>query len=187
MKLKIFASSLSVAVATMFLVSCGGSDDSLAPETYIVNVVSTPHYYGVESDIVIDATADVQNGHDTVASDIFNFDYKFGTSYQLLVSQFPAAPSGGDGATVILTSLIEVLSAKPDAIGTEYVYNNVALIDSPFITQGAGVYAFYQYPFLCADNVDCDGLVAIADSGGLVNIEFEYTGGDVPITLVQWN
>ncbi|WP_417659467.1 hypothetical protein [Pseudidiomarina sp.] len=176
----------SVLFATIFLASCGGSDEESDPNTYRANVSSTPQYYGVDSTIHIDAFAEVQNGVDTVASDIFNFEYEFGTSYELRVGQFPAAPSG-DGATIILTSLIEVVSATPDAIGTSYRYDNVELRGNPFTEETTGIYGFYQYDFLCADNVDCDALVAIADSGGLVSVEFEYTGGDVPITLVWWN
>jgi hypothetical protein len=186
MKFKIPVNLFSIVVTAMFLASCG-SDDSLEPNTYIASVASMPTYYGVESKIVIDAVADVEDGDDTVASDIFSFNYEFGTSYRLLVDQFPAAASGDDGSTIILTGLIEVISATPDPIGTSYKYDNVELSGNPFTDESAGVYGFYQYEFLCADNVDCDGLVAIADSGGLVNIEFEYTGGDVPITLVWWN
>jgi len=187
MKLKKILNSVLFAVlTTTLLASCGGSDEPSDPNAYRANVSSTPQYYGIDSTIHIDAFAEVQNGVDTVASDIFNFEYEFGTSYELRVGQFPAAASG-DGSTVILTSLIEVVSATPDAIGTSYKYDNVELSGNPFTEESAGVYGFYQYEFLCADNVDCDGLVAIADSGGLVNIEFEYTGGDVPITLVWWN
>lgn len=187
MTLKSTSNVFSALFATIFLASCGDSDDSLEPNTYIANVASAPTYFGVESNIVIDAVADVEDGDDTVASDIFSFNYEFGTSYRLLVDQFPAAASGDDGSTIILTGLIEVISATPDPIGTSYKYDNVELIGNPFTEESAGVYGFYQYEFLCAENVDCDGLVAIADSGGLVNIEFEYTDGDVPITLVWWN
>ncbi|RWU11100.1 hypothetical protein EGC76_06010 [Pseudidiomarina gelatinasegens] len=190
MKLKKSANILSIIFAATFLVSCGSSDDSTEVDglpTYIVNVESTPHYFGVDSDINIDAVAQVQNGTDTVASDIYGFEYEFGTSYELRVWQLEIAAS--DSSSGISTELVEVISATPDAIGTSYVYNEVTLEGNPFTAneQTAGVYAFYQYEFLCAENVDCDGLVAIADSGGLVSVEFEYTGGEVPITLVWWN
>ncbi|OZB03965.1 MAG: hypothetical protein B7X54_08870 [Idiomarina sp. 34-48-12] len=188
MKLKKSANILSIIIAATFLVSCGSSDNSTEVDglpTYIVNIESTPHYFGVDSDINIDAVAQVQNGVNTVASDIYGFEYEFGTSYELRVWQLEVAASGSSSG--ISTELVEVLSATPDALGTSYKYDNVELSGNPFTEESAGVYGFYQYEFLCADNVDCDALVAIADSGGLVNIEFEYTGGDVPITLVWWN
>ncbi|OZB02602.1 MAG: hypothetical protein B7X54_10895 [Idiomarina sp. 34-48-12] len=188
MTLKITINVFSALFATMILASCGGASDSTEVDglpTYIVNIESTPHYFGVDSDINIDAVAQVQNGTDTVASDIYGFEYEFGTSYQLHVWQLEIAAS--DSSSGISTELVEIISATPDALGTSYKYDNVELSGNPFTEESAGVYGFYQYVFLCADNVDCDALVAIADSGGLVNIEFEYTGGDVPITLVWWN
>ncbi|MEX1222428.1 MAG: hypothetical protein WEA82_09995 [Idiomarina sp.] len=189
MKLNMLKSFLLIVTVTISLGGCGGSSDSDELTIYRVSVASKPMYFGVgaASTPVIDGVAVVQGGVDTVASDIFNFDYEFGTSYELRVTQLKAAADGSDGSTQVLTDLVEVSSSEADGIGTEYVYNEVELIENPFSDKEDGVYGFYQYEFLCADSVDCDGLVAIGDSGGLVELIFEYTGGDVPITLVEWN
>ncbi|WP_157960439.1 hypothetical protein [Marinimicrobium alkaliphilum] len=40
-------------------------------------------------------------------------------------------------------------------------------------------------PFGCADTARCDELVAISDSGGMVNVTFEYQGNG-EIALAAW-
>ncbi|WP_164876811.1 DUF4377 domain-containing protein [Pseudidiomarina gelatinasegens] len=191
MKLKISTNLLSVVVATVFLVSCGGSSDSDEGTEFNVSVESTPAYYGLGIQFTppLAATATSDSGREMFTDSIIGFEHEFGTSYELRVVEKDVDTNNVADGSATSIELVEVISSQPDAIGTSYVYNEVTLEGNPFTAneQTAGVYAFYQYEFLCAENVDCDGLVAIADSGGLVSVEFEYTGGDVPITLVWWN
>ncbi|MEX1221540.1 MAG: DUF4377 domain-containing protein [Idiomarina sp.] len=186
MELKTLARSLSLALITTYLLGCGSSDDSTE---YTVTVAPQPVYYGLGLQFTppIVGLGTTQEGQTIFAERIIGFDHEFGTSYELRVLEKEVDTEGYADASSVSIELIEIISSQADPVGTNYVYSEVELSGSPFYNKTEGVYGFYQYEFLCADNVDCDGLVDISDSGGLVEIEFEYTGGDVPVTLVRWN
>lgn len=173
--------SLLLALMTLYLSGCNDSTDP--PKEYIMSVPSSPVYYGsgLAFTPVIGVPGQLQNGNTIFVHGIFDFDYKFGTSYELRLVEFDVTSEGAS------LRVAEIISAVSDPIGTRYVYSDVELTRTSFTDESDEVYAFHRYEFLCAEGVDCDSLVAIADSGGLVEVEFEYTGGDVPITLVRWN
>ncbi|RUO59929.1 DUF4377 domain-containing protein [Pseudidiomarina marina] len=176
---------------TATLMGCGGSSDSNEGTEFNVSVESAPVYYGlgIQFTPALAAIATSDSGREMFADSIVGFEHEFGTSYELRVVEKDVDTDNVADSSATSIELVEIISSEPDEIGTSYVYNEVTLEGNPFTAneETAGVYAFYQYEFLCAENVDCDGLVAIADSGGLVSVEFEYTGGEVPITLVWWN
>lgn len=183
-KSKNLVRSLSLAVITTYLLGCGSDDTT----EYIVTVASEPVYYGLGLEFTPElvAIATRQNNQTMFATDIIGFEHEFGTSYELRVLEKKVDTNYADDSPVSRT-LIEVISSQADPIGTSYLYNEVELSGPALSSNNDGVYEFYPYEFLCAEDVDCDALVAIADSGGLVEVEFEYTGGDVPITLVRWD
>lgn len=185
MKLKTLVYVLSLTLVTTLLFGCGSSSDTTE---YTVTVAPKPVYYGLGLEFTPElvALATRQNGDTMFVTDILGFEHEFGTSYELRVLERKVDTNYADDSPVSRT-LIEVINAQTDPIGTSYIYNDVELSGPAFSSKNDGVYEFYPYEFLCAEGVDCDGLVAIADSGGLVEIEFEYTGGDVPITLVRWD
>lgn len=182
MKFKALVRSLSLALPVLFLLGCDSSTETEQPLDYIVSVPSAPVYYGsgVELTPVIGVPAQTQEGQQIFVSKIFDFDYQFGTAYELRLTTFKTS----DGTYL---KLDEVISSESDAIGTSYIYSDVELTRGSFTEKSSGVYGFFGYSFYCSDEVDCASLVAISQSGGLVEVEFEYTGGAVPITLVRWD
>lgn len=183
MRFKALVRSLPLAISALYLLGC--NDSSIEPEQpaqYTVSVPSSPVYYGVDgSHPILGVPAEIDSGRTIFVDDVFDFEYEFGTSYQLQLVTFKTA----DGTTYL--KLVEVISAEPDAIGTSYVYSDVELTRGSFTEKSSGVFGFFGYSFLCEQDLDCASLVAISQSGGLVEVEFEYTGGAVPITLVRWD
>ena len=82
--------------------------------------------------------------------------------------------------------LQQIVSDDEDTIGTNYEYELVELLDSTFTKDLDGKYYFLEQPFTCSTTVDCDTLVNLNNSGGLVNVTFEYSGNG-KIVLTQWN
>jgi len=64
-----------------------------------------------------------------------------------------------------------------------YEYKLIALLEDTF-SKYAGVYYFLYQPFECGTEGDCDDLLALNKSGGLVNLFFEYIG-DGKISLIE--
>jgi len=91
-----------------------------------------------------------------------------------------------DGADVEYR-ILQVLREEQDPVGKTYVYESVELIHDAFVLVRDDVYALPPHEFLCAENVDYDSLVDIANSGGVVSIELTMTGGDIPVTVTDWN
>lgn len=189
MKLNTLARTLLPFCIAASLFGCGSSNDFDEGTEYSVTVASQPVYFGIglEFTPILDGLGETQGGLDIFAGSIVGFDYEFGTSYELRVIQHKVDTDGvADGGSTS-TKLIEVISSEADSVGTKYIYDEVELRGSPFSDEGEGIYTFYQYEFLCSESVDCDSLVAIGDSGGIAQLEFEYTAGLVPITLIRWN
>ena len=81
--------------------------------------------------------------------------------------------------------LVEVISDIEDIAEYSYEYKRVELLNNTF-TKEDDIYYFLGQPFECQVNTDCDGLVNLNNSGGLVNLLFEYLGNG-QIVLVQWS
>lgn len=128
---------------------------------------------------------DSGNGYGIIGA-ITNFEYEFGTQYELLLEVIHLENPPADGYGIEFR-ILEVLREEQDPIGTVYLYEAVPLVDDAFVAIGEGVYALPPYEFLCAENVDCDTLADMASSGGLVSIELTMTGGDIPVTVTNWN
>ncbi|RUO19262.1 hypothetical protein CWE08_09730 [Aliidiomarina iranensis] len=117
---------------------------------------------------------------------LVDFQYEFGTEYELLVEIVELADPPADGFSAEYR-ILEVLQEEQDAIGTVYTYESVTLIHDAFVFVDEGIYALPPHNFLCADDVDCDTLVDMANSGGVVSIELTMTGGEIPVTVTNWN
>ncbi|RUO65101.1 hypothetical protein SAMN06297229_1539 [Pseudidiomarina planktonica] len=184
MRFTTFVRSVLLALSACYLLGCNDSSpEPVQPQEYTISAPSNPVYYGpgVALSPLIGVPAQLDNGQIIFVDDVFDFEYQFGTSYELRLVTFQTS----DGTTYF--KLVEVISAEPDAIGTSYIYSDVELTRGSFTEKSSGVFGFFGYSFLCAQNLDCASLVAISQSGGLVEVEFDYTGGAVPITLVRWN
>nr|WP_277619583.1 DUF4377 domain-containing protein [Shewanella mangrovi] len=115
---------------------------------------------------------------------IAGFEFVWGHSYELTVDVTTIKNPPADGSSMSY-ELVNVVSDVEDAVGTAYPYDLVEMMASTITKQG-DVYYFLGQPFNCSADADCDGLVAMNNSGGLVNLAFEYAG-DGNITLTGWN
>ena len=115
---------------------------------------------------------------------IEGFEFNWGHTYELSleVSEIENPPLDASSQRYELT---DIVSDTEDSTGTRYEYERVNLLDSTF-TNESDVYYFLGQPFTCGVDVDCVGLVSINNSGGSVNVSFEYIGNG-EISLVQWN
>ncbi|MCH8492968.1 MAG: DUF4377 domain-containing protein [Idiomarina sp.] len=167
------------------LVGCNSNNN----ETMIVTIGSTPPLCPAINEFrtLCPPTLFDESGMDQgTTSLLVNFAYKFGTEYELLVEIVELTDPPQDGADVEYR-ILQVLREEQDPVGTNYVYESVELIHDAFVLVRDGVYALPPHEFLCAENVDCDLLVDIANSGGVVSIELTMTGGDIPVTVTDWN
>jgi len=117
---------------------------------------------------------------------IINFDYEFGTQYELLLEVVRLSDPPADGLAVEY-HILEILSEEQDPVGTTYIYDAVPLVEDAFVVVREDVYALPPHEVLCADDTDCNALAEIANSGGEAYIELTMTGGSIPITLTYWN
>lgn len=169
-----------------FLVGCDfGSSDN---EKIIVTIGSAPkichptwEYATLCSPSVID-TSGVHRSLDAVVG----FEYAFGTEYELLleVIEIKEPPADTYGYEY---RILRIVREDKDPIGTTYVYEQVSLTNDAVVFVEDGVYSLPPYEFLCADDVNCDTLVDMANSGGVVSIELTMTGGAIPVTITNWN
>lgn len=117
---------------------------------------------------------------------IIDFEYSFGTEYELLleVIEIDNPPADTYGAEY---RVLRTIREEQDPVGTTYLYEQVSLTNNAFVFVREGVYALPPYEVLCAEDVDCDTLVDMANSGGVISVELTMTGGETPITVTNWN
>ncbi|EGN74341.1 hypothetical protein A28LD_2127 [Idiomarina sp. A28L] len=151
-----------------------GSNPPLCPPTNEFRTICSPY--------LINESGGIQG---TIAL-LVDFEYEFGTEYELLVEIVELADPPADGFSAEYR-ILEVLREEQDAIGTIYNYESVTLIHDAFVFIEEGVYSLPPHNFLCADDVDCDTLADMANSGGVVSIELTMTGGEIPVTVTNWN
>ncbi|MBQ4836612.1 DUF4377 domain-containing protein [Pseudoalteromonas luteoviolacea] len=116
--------------------------------------------------------------------DIENFDYQWGTRYELVVKTKDVKNPPTDGSSMQY-QLSEISTQQEDPIDTEYKYSNVDLLDSTFVSNN-GSFKFLGQAFECAKKVDCDKLVDLNNTAGAVNLTFSYVGNG-QIELINWN
>lgn len=172
--------SVTYAIVSILLVSCGSSDDSSTEELSLLSY-KQPCFTVGQGLCNIEKSAD---GQSLFYNQIDGFSYIWGHRYDLKVRISVNSNLVADGSSHRY-ELIQVLSDTEDAVGTEYKYNLVELMDNTFVKRD-GEYYFLEQPFACAAAVNCDALVDLNNSGGLVNLEFEYIGQG-KISLKSWN
>lgn len=115
---------------------------------------------------------------------INGFQFTWGHRYELSVQVSELENPPADASSLVY-ELIDILSDKEDAIGTLYTYDNVELLGNTFSFDD-GFYHFLGKTFQCADETNCNQLLAINSSGGFVNLQFEYIEQG-NIRLIRWN
>ena len=78
-------------------------------------------------------------------------------------------------ASSINRNLIAILSDIEDSIETEYVFLNIDLLEQT-ITFKNSRFQFLGQDFTCATGIDCEGLLALNNTGGQVTMIFIYMG-----------
>ncbi|WP_347330455.1 DUF4377 domain-containing protein [Marinimicrobium locisalis] len=116
---------------------------------------------------------------------IRGFEYQWGHHYSLSVERFRVEEEEllAD-ASSYRYELRDVDSSSEDDVGTKYQLNRVHLNYSTF-TKSDGQYFMVGKPFQCENRQECDALVALNDTGGMVNVTFEYRG-EGKIRLLDW-
>ena len=178
---------IAMLFSTVVLAACGGgsSDNKNEIDTQeTLNVLShMSPCVGVSQKLCLTT----KSGNDTVNifhSDIEGFDFTWGNQYELIINSSTIANPTSDGSSK-QHKLKSITSQIEDAVGTQYEYKLVEMLESTF-TKDADNYYFLGTPFVCGDGVDCESLVNLTNSGGLVNATFEYLG-EGNIQLTNWN
>ena len=191
--MKKLKNSVVSALFILTLVSCGGggenepdlvtalfADVSTNPETRSIELLSfKAPCFGVIQRLCFQLPENL-NFHGPIEG----FDFVWGHAYELSLNVSAVENPEADASSTKF-ELNEIISESEDSVGSRYEYERVELLDFTF-TKESGVYHLLGQPFLCRAGADCDGLISINNSGGLVNVEFEYLG-DGQIALVQWN
>lgn len=117
---------------------------------------------------------------------IVGFDHQWGHQYTLKVRReaVPEEERMADGSSV-RDELVEIESETEDPQGTHYELTSIMLLDHTF-ERVDGQYEMLGNPFQCSDTEMCDDLVAINNTGGMVNVTMEYLGNG-EIQLVDWD
>lgn len=176
---------LGVLLLTVLTVSCGDSSDDQEVEQISIQFMSykKPCYGLFQKLCLVESNDDsLLNFYDSIDG----FEFVWGHAYKLQVNVTKLADNKyyADRSSVEY-ELVEVLSDEEDAIGSVYQFNLVELLSST-VTKEASSYYFLGQAFQCSSEVDCDALVELNDSGGYVNLTFEYAGND-QIILSGWD
>ncbi|TRW48955.1 DUF4377 domain-containing protein [Aliidiomarina halalkaliphila] len=173
----------------LILLALVGCDSGDSNETMTVTISSTPPLCPPSNEsrtLCPPALLDESGVQHGTTRRIVNFNYEFGTEYQLLLEVVKLTDPPADGLDVEYR-ILEVLKEARDPVDTIYSYEQVSLTNDAFVFVREGVYSLPPFEFLCADDVDCDTLAAMANSGGVVAIELTMTGGEIPVTVTNWN
>lgn len=114
---------------------------------------------------------------------IQGFSYTWGSVYTLAYVENEIKNPPADGSSIEWL-LLDVISRTEDEIGTEYGFKNVTMQDLT-VTETDDAYALIDYPFVCAEGLDCDTLVMLSGSHQSVDLTFRYLG-DGEVELVSW-
>ncbi|WP_394175132.1 DUF4377 domain-containing protein [Thalassotalea litorea] len=179
-----FKRNLLLILCSLLVISCGGSEDDNQEEVTVhIKSYRSVCDFSVQSLCII-ARFEPQTEYQDFHLAFENFTPEWGHSYELnvLVTSFSSSDADQLPPTY---EVLQLISENEDVIGTEYQYDN-AEIKSATFTFEDGNYLFLGHPYTCLDGVDCDVLVAMTNSGGLVNLTFEYLGNG-EIGLSYWN
>jgi len=178
-----FRRILTAACISISIWGCSSENSQGKEGSITIGSFQSP-CYGVSQQLCMRAKLNNSGDFELFYGYIEGFDYKWGTSYKVRVKitdiDNPPADSSSEKY-----QLIETSSSLEDQVGTFYDFNGVEMLDSTF-TKVDGDYYFLGKDFKCASGTDCDVLISLNNSGGLVNVMFEYLGNG-KIQLVSWS
>lgn len=183
---------LSAIILISFLCfSCGGSsgeEEVITPQVNTIDIELASYRrpcVGVSQQLCkvqIEINGDFSNFY----SEIKGFDFEWGKSYKLRISNTAVPNPPADGSSIEY-ELQSILSVSEDAPGWLYQFDNVVLLTgTTFSITDDGSWFFIGQPFICSENLNCGNLLSLAQSGGIVNLKFVYLGEGV-IALQSWN
>lgn len=173
--------SVFLFVIVLLITSCSADSEK---EFEFVSVDSSKSVcFGVSQQACLRVFSGEGGNFSLFYGNIEGFSFKWGYSYDIVVRQTEVQSPPADGSTV-KSQLMRVESSEEDPVGTRYVYSNVDLLDFTILFQ-ENSYQFLFNRFICADDVDCEALLALNNSGGQVNLVFQYIGNS-EIQLVGW-
>lgn len=179
---------LSMAFITTLLVGCGG--DGSDSRIVTVSVSDEPGIcaYGVMappmfcSPVAINVeTGDVA----AISGEIEGFTHEFGVAYVLRIQIDKIEEPMADGPWYDY-KLLDTLSSEQIAQPGDIYTFEVPLTGLNFSVEDGNNF-IGPYQFTCADGLNCQQLIDMDGSDGLVTIEFTYTGAEAPIELTFWN
>lgn len=179
---------LSLFSLCLALTACGSGSDSgeIEPEADLLALEVLPYEkpcMGVGEFLCLQTRRDGSEEVTHFYDPIEGFDHQWGHHYALSVERFPVEDPPADASSYRF-ELREVRSSSEDSVGTTYQLDRVHLNDSTF-TQSDGQYFMVGKPFQCENSEECDALVALNGTGGMVNVTFEYRG-EGEIRLLNW-
>lgn len=186
---------LGTAFLSSLLVACGGSDDdTIESELIILTVGEKPEVCPgrqIPLDFICLPPANLASSGEFEVDPryIDGFTPEFGVSYELRVRKTPHETLTADPPYADYTLLKTLKETQVAQVGDIYAYD--IPLDGYMFSVEDSDYFFgeqqFNYQFNCGDGIDCQQLVDMDGSEGLVTIEFTYVGGEVPITLSYWN
>lgn len=114
---------------------------------------------------------------------IQGFEFIWGHTYELVVNVSPVENPLADGSSSRY-ELVNITSDIEDSMESTYSFERVDMLEAT-ITKQADRYYFLGQAFTCAREVNCDDLVLLSTTGGMVDLVFSYTGNG-QIQLDQW-
>ena len=158
------------------------SNDKSEQLEFTVNTSLTP-CMGVTQQLCMWVQRGNEGGFGQFYDEIEGFEFHWGSYVNMTVKQTTLANPPADASSVSY-SLVSIDSQFEDPLGTQYHYGNVELF-AHTVSEEDGQYRFLGHPFACGADADCDTLVKMAGSGGLVELNFSYLG-DGKIQLDGW-
>lgn len=182
-------------VSIVVLASCGDSEVS-NEEKDVITTVSVPsfpqvcwldeNYDPLTSGSVPPLCVSYRNADgEHVTSQVTGYKHQFGQNSTMRI-RIKAIQNPAPDGPFYHYDLIEILESTQDELGSKYLFEDFPLVRKPFEIDDDGDYSIKPYKFLCGEGVDCDKLIDMGESGGLIFFEFTLTGGDIPITLTRW-
>ncbi len=180
---------LPLLLLLALLTACGSDSDSEPPtDAILLSLEVAPYQKDCQGEgqflcmVVQEEDSDDTSLH---YGGITEFEYQWGHHYTLLIRRepIPEEQQVADGSSV-RDELVEIESETEDPEGTRYDLENILLLDHTF-ERIDGQYEMLGKPFQCVDTDMCDELVAINNTGGMVNVTMEYRGNG-EIQLIDW-
>jgi len=172
-----------IMIVILLTAACNGNSDNNDEQRSITVLPFQSPCFTMEQTLCLVTKTGASDQTNMIANEIIGFEHLWGYTYDIAVIVKDITPPSADGSNKSFT-LKSVDNKSEDEVGTIYEITNVELLDRT-ITKEDSVYFFIGKEFSC-ENLDlCESLLGMNNSGGIVDIQFEYIG-DGEISLKSW-